>query len=281
MHQGFSSRMLIVATMLSLALAPRTVSAQVNVISYNIRFLNKTDGDDVWPNRCEEVIETLAVADLVGLQEVVDEQLEQIRAVRKEFDWYGVGRDDGKKGGEAAPIGWRKSKFQAVDRGVFWLSETPSKVGSKGWDAALPRIATWARLKSKSGGQEVLFINTHFDHRGAEARAQSATQIREWIRNNHGEAAVILTGDFNATTEQAPIQNVVRGNFLKDTREISKIKDPGPNSTWNGFREIVDNRRIGFIFVVGSEVEKFETLNPKTKDGRFASDHLPVMAVVK
>ncbi|GAB5406550.1 MAG: endonuclease/exonuclease/phosphatase family protein [Aureliella sp.] len=261
--------------------AARSGEAQVIVMSYNIRYLNKTDGDDVWPNRSADVVKTLGAADLVGLQEVVDEQLRHVREGRQEFAWFGVGREDGKKAGEAAPIGWRKSKFEAIDRGVFWLSETPEVVGSKGWDAALPRIATWARLEQKSGGGELLLINTHFDHRGAEARAESAKQIQEWISKNKGDAGVVLTGDFNATLKQTPITNLLSGDLLKNARDVSQSKDPGPNSTWNGFREIVDNRRIDFIFVAGLKVERFETLNPKTEAGRFASDHLPVVAVVK
>lgn len=265
--------------------AAERVAAQVSVTSYNIRYLNKTDGEDVWPNRKEAVVKAIKGTDLIGLQEVVHDQLVYVRESLPEYEWYGAGRDDGKQAGEYAPVGWRKDAFTEGDKGVFWMGETPDEVGSKGWDAALPRVTTWARLVHKKSGLKVLFLNTHFDHRGKLARENSATQIREWVAKNHGEAVVILTGDFNATKDQTPIKNIVKEidshAILENARDLSKVSDPGPNSTWNGFKAIEGDRRIDFIFTNGLAVQRFETLNPKTDAGRFASDHLPVHAVVR
>lgn len=264
--------------------AAQRACAQVSVTSYNIRYLNKTDGEDVWPNRKEAVIKALKGTDLIGLQEVVHDQLVYVRESLPEYEWYGAGRDDGKQAGEYAPLGWRKDEFTASDKGIFWMGETPGRVGSKGWDAALPRVTTWARLEHKKTGLKLLLLNTHFDHRGKLARENSATQIRKWVADNRGDAAVILTGDFNATKDQTPIKNIVKKvdglALLENARDLSKVSDPGPNSTWNGFKAVEGKRRIDFIFTCGLGVQSFETLNPKTSAGRFASDHLPVQAVV-
>lgn len=256
-------------------------------MSYNIRYQNTRDGEDVWPNRKAAVCETLRSADVVGLQEVVAEQFRDIQAACPDKEWYGVGRDDGAEQGEATPIGWNKRRFSLVDKGTFWLSPTPKQVGSQGWDAALPRIASWVRLSDKTDSREILFLNTHFDHRGAEARVQSAKLLRSWISEREDSLPVILSGDFNATAGSAPIQALLQtgdqaAHSLRNAREASPSKDVGPNSTWNGFRKIQPDRRIDFLFINERlNVDRFETLDPRTSAGRFASDHLPVTAVIR
>ncbi len=271
------------------------------VLSYNIRYLNDSDGQDVWANRKTEVIETILKADVVGLQEVVDQQLEDIRSSTTGMDWYGVGRDDGARGGESVPIGWKTSLFDVTEKGTFWLSETPEKVGSQGWDAALPRVASWVRLTSKDSESEILVLNTHFDHRGPQARLQSAALIRRWLSEHQQNGQpVLMMGDLNSRRQSPPLDVLLNGAQqdgtilttpadgisagikLRDARSISAISDPGPNSTWNGFRNIVDGQRIDFILVSGAiQVSRFETLDPKTATGRFASDHLPIRAEIR
>lgn len=280
-------------SLVSMALLPKPLRAEdgtkrqrpVTVMTYNIRYLNDRDGEDVWSHRREAVSQTIRLVEIVGLQEVVAEQLDQIREDTPEFDWYGVGRDDGRRAGEACPIGWRRERFDADERGTFWLSPTPDQVGSLGWDAALPRIASWVRLRDRQSGLQLLAVNTHFDHRGAEAREQSARLIREWVTKHQADTPVVVTGDLNATLNSPPLRqllsNAPDGTRLLNARDVCSVPDPGPNSTWNGFREIQPGRRIDFVIVSeGLKVSSVETLNPKTAAGRFASDHLPVRAVV-
>ncbi|HBE67281.1 MAG TPA: endonuclease, partial [Planctomycetaceae bacterium] len=234
----------------------------------------------------EKVAEVVRQADIVGLQKAVAEQVQFLRDQDSSFEWYSVGRSDGDLGGEATPLAWRREKFDAVDKGTFWLSPAPEKVGSKGWDAALPRIASWVRLKVKATGSELVVVNTHFDHRGKQARAKSGGLLRDWIATKASDGPVLLMGDFNALPESPPIKAVLQkpktgsADALVDARQISKSADPGPNSTWNGFKKIENERRIDHVFVRSLKVEAFETLNPKTADGRFASDHLPVQVTV-
>ena len=236
----------------------------------------------MWGNRRDTVCKTILEADLVGLQEVVAAQLEDIESATKEsqFSWYGVGREDGAVRGEMTPVGWRTDRIRVLERGTFWLSPTPEVAGSRGWDAALPRVASWVRAQQVDGGPEFYFLNTHFDHRGAVARLNAAKMLRTWVAQRAAQAPVIVTGDFNAMETDAPIRALLSEDSpLRDARKLSARPDPGPNSTWNGFRKIEDGRRIDFIFVTeGWAVQEFRTLDPRTAQGRFGSDHLPVWA---
>src|SRR5262249_5421764 len=161
-----------------------------------------------------------------------------------EMEAYGVGRDDGKNAGEFSPIFFRKNRFDLIDKSTIWLSPTPDEVGSQGWDAALPRIASWLTLKDRESDAIFFVINTHFDHRGAQARAESAMLLVRSLREKFSEHPVILTGDFN-TKPNTPPYNALIGSdaggrrvFL-DSYEHSARKPDGPKSTWNGFKKIV------------------------------------------
>jgi endonuclease/exonuclease/phosphatase family metal-dependent hydrolase len=265
--------------------AEPTSAQPVSIMTYNIRYLNTRDGDDVWDRRKTTVFETLATTDIVGLQEVVLKQLDEIKAATPDWTWYGVGRDDGKSAGEFAPIGYRTDRFELVDAGTQWLSPTPDRPGSKGWDAALPRTFTWVLLNDKVKKKECLVINTHFDHVGKKAREESGRLIASFVdeyatsKGASGELPVIVTGDFNALPESAPTIAVQSGSTLKltDSRGLSQSAPAGPVGTWNGFQAIDATRRIDFVFVSRSvQVLTHETLNPRTSTDRFASDHLPV-----
>ncbi len=262
------------ASTISLAVEP------LRAMTYNIRYLNKSDGEDVWSNRREAVIATIQQADVAGLQEVVLAQLEAIQAGTPDWVWYGVGRDDGKVGGEMAPIGFRKDRFSAIERGTFWLSESPETVGKPGWDAALPRTVTWMLLETKADSKQFYVFNTHFDHRGSIARDQSGILLARRVDDMAGDLAVIAMGDFNANQESQPMLNAMSGSVvsLKDSREISSEPAKGPTGTWNGFKEIVTGTRIDHILCNDRvRIHAHEVLDPKTASGRFASDHLPVV----
>lgn len=262
---------------------------EVRVMTYNIRYLNKSDGEDVWGKRRDAVHKTIALADVVGLQEVVKEQFEDVQAATEGFEWYGVGRDDGQEQGEMVPIGWRTKHFESSAKGTFWLSDDPDQVGSLGWDAALPRVASWVRLKSKATGKQLLVVNAHFDHRGAEARERSAGLLHKWLSEQTDIEAKVLLGDFNATRNSRPLAALLNTPAsslqLLDSHDAAAKNSAaahnvlGPDSTWNGFKAIVPDRRIDFILVSEPvRVAQVETLDPRTDAGRFASDHLPVLA---
>lgn len=262
----------------------------ISVMTYNIRYLNNRDGDDIWKNRSATVIETIKTSDVVGLQEVVAAQLEDIKAGTPEFTWYGVGRDDGAEKGEMTAIGWRTDSVSVVGKGTFWLSPNPEEVGVAGWDAALPRIASWIKLaRTDSPTRPLLLLNTHFDHIGKTARENSAKLLRRWsVEQHEGKLPVVLLGDLNAKTTDAPLQRLLESTEqaastetgsprFVDAREASNVADSGPNTTWNGFKALAIGSRIDHVLTLGQvDVLEYETLNPKTPADRFASDHLPI-----
>jgi endonuclease/exonuclease/phosphatase family metal-dependent hydrolase len=269
---------------LILILVPATLfSQQMNIITFNIRFNNPGDSINAWPNRIKMVTGLLKFhePDIFGLQEALIGQIEDIQNNLPDYEWFGVGRDDGKKGGEFSPLFFNKTKFILIEQNTFWLSETPEKP-SKSWDSSLNRIVTWGKFKSKVTGKQFLVFNTHFDHRGMEARKQSAILIRKKIEEmtKDKNLPVILTGDFNLTPDQEPISLIKK--FLSDSREVTEQPPYGPVGTFNSFNwNAPMESRIDYIFVYGGiKVLKYAVLTD-SKEQRWPSDHLPVFAKVQ
>jgi len=267
-----------------LLIVPATLFAQqMNIVSFNIRYNNPKDGINAWPNRVEMVTGLLKFhdADIFGLQEALYEQITEIEKDLLGYEWFGVGRDDGIKEGEFSPIFYNKSKFILVKKGHFWLSENCDEPGL-GWDAACNRIVTWGKFQSKVTGKQFMVFNTHFDHRGDEARKNSAFLIRDKINEINSKQAlpVILTGDFNLLPESEPIGLIK--TFMKDSREISEAPPYGPLGTFTSFDwNAPMEKRIDYIFVQGGiKVLKYAVLTD-AKEQRFPSDHLPVFVKVQ
>lgn len=256
---------------------------QMNIITYNIRYNNPSDGVNAWPNRKEMVCGLLKFhdPDIFGLQEALYEQITDIQGCLPEYDWFGVGRDDGDKQGEFSPVFYNKQKFILVKNGYFWLSQTPEKPGL-GWDAACNRIVTWGRFQSKVTGKQFLVFNTHFDHAGNEARKNSAVLIRDKIEEMAYNTAlpVILTGDFNLTPGELPISLIKK--YLTDSRDIAEEKPYGPTGTFNGFKfDAPLDSRIDYVFVNGFvKVLKYAVITD-SRDRRYPSDHLPVFVKLR
>jgi endonuclease/exonuclease/phosphatase family metal-dependent hydrolase len=256
---------------------------QMNIMSFNIRFNNPNDGLNAWPNRIEMVNGLLKFhePDIFGLQEALHGQILDIEKSLPNFEWFGVGRDDGQKAGEFAPIFYNKTKFILIETGHFWLSENCEKPGL-GWDAACTRIVTWGKFKSKVTGKQFFVLNTHFDHKGDEARKNSAILIRAKIEEltNSNNLPVILTGDFNLTSDAEPI--LLLKKYMDDSRDISEEKPYGPLGTFNGFKPGEEkDYRIDYVFVRGGiKVLKYAALSD-TFEKRSPSDHLPVFVKVQ
>ncbi len=252
----------------------------VRVMAFNIRYDNPDDGPNAWPNRKDMVASMIRFhgADVAGLQEALKGQIDDLQTLLPEYAWLGVGRADGEAAGEFSPIFYRKDRFDVLRHDTFWLSETPEIAGSKSWDAAIERIATWAELRDRRTGARFIAINTHFDHRGEEARARSARLLLERIDGLADGLPVVLTGDFN-TVETAEPYRILTGE-LRDALAASEAPHHGPTSTWTDFEAAVPDRRIDYIFVNdGMRVIKHAILSD-TWEGRFPSDHLPVLAEI-
>ena len=265
-------------------LLPGTILAQqMNIVTFNIRYNTSNDGENAWPNRIEMVNGLLRFhdADIFGLQEALYDQITDIQNGLPEYEWFGVGRDDGKKRGEFSPLFYRKSKFILIKQGHFWLSDNCEEPGL-GWDAACNRIVTWGKFQSKITGKQFFVFNTHFDHRGNEARKKSAELVIDKINEitANREFPVVLTGDFNLRPENDPI--IYIKNFLKDSREVSEQPPYGPVGTYSGFKVDAElERRIDFIFTSADiNVIKYAVLSDN-KNQRTPSDHLPVFARIQ
>lgn len=265
--------------LIALILFPAGIFAQqLTVMSFNIRYNNAGDGVNAWPNRVEMVNGLLNFyePDIFGLQEALYEQITDIQKALPEYEWIGVGRDDGDKAGEFAPLFFNTQKFIRIENGHFWLAENCEQA-KLGWDAACKRIVTWGKFQSKVSGKRFFVFNTHFDHIGVEARKNSALLIRDKIEEltQGSQLPVILTGDFNLTDETEPILMIKK--YLNDSREISQQAPYGPVGTFNGFKPATEgSNRIDYLFVSdGIKVLKYATLSD-SKEGRTPSDHLPV-----
>ena len=256
---------------------PFCLSAQpIKVMTYNIRYDNPGDGINQWSNRKEKVFALIRKYDpaVLGVQEALHHQLEDITRALPEYAFVGVGRDDGKQKGEFSALLFKKEKFEMLAENTFWLSETPEVPGSKDWDAAITRVATWARLRHRDSGNEFLVINTHFDHIGKVARKESAMLLKSRAEILAKDAPVIITGDFNCTREDAPYQVMMERTGLL-------LNDPSPADPPGTFCNFgvgaMTCQPIDYIFPSKEwKVDTYQVISDN--DGKnYPSDHLPVM----
>jgi endonuclease/exonuclease/phosphatase family metal-dependent hydrolase len=271
------------AAVLACWLAAATAHAQsLEVMTYNIRYDNAEDGTNAWEFRKAGVASLLTfyAPDVIGIQEAEYHQVRYLDDAMPHYRYVGVGRDDGRTGGEFAAIFYDSRRLRVLDSSTFWLSGTPD-VASLGWDAALKRVCTYARFQDLATSREFWVFNTHFDHEGAVARANSATLVRDQIDSlNADDDPVLLMGDFNALPDSQPI-SILRASFDDTKQEASQVRF-GPDATFGGFR--VDSpltRRIDYIFTSPGDwgVLKYAVLN-HSRDGSYYSDHLPVFVEV-
>jgi endonuclease/exonuclease/phosphatase family metal-dependent hydrolase len=261
--------------------------AGVTVMTFNIRYDNPNDLQNAWPNRKTMVASTIQFQkiDIAGLQEVLNGQLRDLEGLLPEYGWLGVGRDDGKEAGEYNPIFYLKSRYKIMAQSTFWLSETSDTPGSCGWDAACNRIVTWARFEDQANKQAFFFFNTHFDHVGEIARIKSAELVLKKIGEIAGNEPVIVTGDFNCRADDAPYHLLISGDGkdlgLVDTLRLSKTGHYGSTQSFNGFNiELDPGNTIDFIFVRGIKSVPRHGIIAENWDGKFVSDHYPVIAEV-
>lgn len=258
----------------------------LKVMTFNIRYDNPADGDNNWKFRKDAAFAMIQEqdCDLIGTQEVLANQLADFNAALPAYDYVGIGREDGVDQGEYSAIFFKKDRFNVMNKGNFMLSETPDIFGSKGWDGACERIASWARLQDKSTGKEIFFINTHLDHVGIQARREGVNLIQDKAFELAQGASIILTGDFNAEPESDVIQNVVNTNkahYLIDTRTTAK-EVKGTPWTFHDFDRLPINKReyIDYIFVSPTAKTTIYEVLPMDYNNKLVSDHSPVIAEV-
>ena len=257
------------------------VSEEIKVISYNVRYNNPNDGKDIWENRRSTIVNLIKNEnpDFLGLQEVNHAQLLFLNSNLSNYSFVGVGRDDGKTKGEYSPIFYNNNLFDLIKSDTFWLSSTPDQI-SVGWDASMERICTYAVFKSKTNKKNIWVFNTHFDHIGMEAREKSADLIISVINKlTEPEDYVVLTGDFNLLDDSKPIMNL-QSNFNDTNKNLEKTdKSYG---TFNNFKlNFVSKSRIDYVFEKNFKLINSRHIIVKTPEGRWASDHHPILAKLK
>lgn len=255
----------------------------LTVMTYNIRFNNPDDGINAWPLRKQKVTDLISRQQPVvfGLQEALIGQIQDIQAALPDYSWVGVGRDDGKEAGEFSPVFYDKGRLKLLKTGTFWLSEQPTVPGLKGWDAACPRIVTWAKFDDKLTGRQFFYFNTHFDHIGFNARRNSCFLVMHAIDSLAGKTPAILGGDFNSAPRETVVQILTLRSkpslHLKDSRSLTSNRT-GPIYTFTGFdSEAAPGEMIDFIFVKNISKAAWHKVIDEHEGRYYPSDHLPVV----
>lgn len=253
----------------------------LRVMTFNVRYPATGDGPNRWEARRDLLVATIKEKnpDLFGTQELFHEQGQYIVEKAPEYQWFGVSRR-GNQTDEHMGVFYKPGVLRLVDSGNFWLSETPETPGSMSWDVTLPRMVTWGLFEVKASRKKFYFYNTHFAHRGQDnaARVQSAKVIQARIAKLPKDVPFVLVGDFNTDVGSEPYKVVAEG--LTDAWGTTASKS-GPNGTFNGFKGTGTGPRIDWILFRGfAKASQVETVT-KNEDGRYPSDHFPVVAVVE
>jgi endonuclease/exonuclease/phosphatase family metal-dependent hydrolase len=261
-----------------------------SVMSFNIRYAGAADGADSWEHRRYLVRVVIREHDphILGVQECLWDQGVELDRAFGAYRLTGVGRDDGVRKGEMCLIFTRRDRYHVLDQGNFWLSETPETPGSKGWDAACPRIVTWAKLRDRWCNPDTLYVfNTHLDHMGVEARARGAELLQQRIAEISQGYPVILMGDFNAsaTGESPPYRLLAQEGWrvdvpLRDTFAAASSEERRRgDGTFHGFGGEPTRGRIDWILASQAFAASDAGISRYQMDGRYPSDHFPVWAV--
>ena len=257
---------------------------ELNIMTFNIRYNTSADSLNAWPYRKDKVASQILFheAHIVGVQEALHDQVMDLQTRLPQYNYAGVGRDDGKEKGEYSAIFYDTTRLQALQTKTFWLSETPEVAGSKSWDAAITRIVTWVKFRDRKTKKIFFAFNTHFDHIGKIARRESAKILLQKVKEIAGNIPAVITGDFNAEPADEPVQvikDISSPLHFTDAKELSQKPHYGPTGTFNGFKNKERNDQpIDYIFTKGKwKVLKHATIS-QAWEGRFASDHFAVWA---
>lgn len=269
----------------------------LRVVSFNIRNCTAPDGLDHWDHRRDLVVQTLLDhdADLIGLQEARYPQIVYLRDQLPAYSFVGIGRDDGRDdhdaAGEFAAIFFRRTRFEKLGEGHFWLSETPNIPGSRGWDAPLARMASWVRLRDHATHRTLRFLNTHLEWEGVRARQESASLLRAHLddlaRLDPAEPT-ILTGDFNDHEASETYARLLarNGTDAPPLIDVYRAVHPRPaggevqedEGTYHAFKGVSHGKRIDWIITCGPITCRAATIDRRCFAGRYPSDHFPVLA---
>ncbi len=281
----------ILLVLIVIACKPQPREGRVTAMSFNVRYDNSQDAPHTWDKRKTLVAQIIKdnEVNILGTQETLHHQLQDLQELMPEFAVLGVGREDGETKGEYSALWYKKERFDLVKNGHFWLSEKPDSIGMKGWDAVCERIATWAVLKDKQTDKEFFVLNTHFDHVGLVARASSVGLIKRKVQELGGDRPFIVMGDFNADPKDDVVLEMTDAlakappkTPYYNSRINAKVKK-GKDWTFHNFGRIAEDKRgcIDYIFV-SKDWEIMLNDNIRTdKTEIYASDHSAVLTILR
>ena len=284
-----SLHLILICSLVLTSCSVKTPKQSIRVMTFNIRLNTPDDGPNAWPYRKDIAASMIRFhkADIAGLQEALKDQVDDLTMFLPEFEWFGIGRDDGAEAGEFMAVFFRTDRFEVLGESTFWLSETPQSPGL-GWDAACNRVVTWGKMKDKRTGKTFFIFNTHFDHMGEVARQESAKLLLKRIDEIAGDSPIVVTGDFNASPDSEPYRILTKGLTnnptmkLVDAEQISLHPYHGPDGTITRFQSanLPDNVTIDYIFIQNNVKVLLHGTLSDSFDGRFPSDHMPVLAEI-
>lgn len=257
----------------------------ITVMTYNVRYASLNDGEHVWRRRRDGVATSVRFfePDIVGLQEAGYEQVDDLRDRVPELTWLDAGRPGEGSAGEFVALGFDDDRFDLQDDDRFWLSETPAERGSRGWDAKLPRLVRHTEFVDRITEDSFAYFNTHFDHFGQRARLESARLLRRRIEEVASDVPLIVTGDLNCRVSTDPYEHLVDedapGRPLYDAHHAANSFHYGPLTTMTDFRNLIPEKKIDYVLTSDDvDASVHAVCANVTNDGRYPSDHLPVLA---
>jgi endonuclease/exonuclease/phosphatase family metal-dependent hydrolase len=249
----------------------------LSAMSFNLRYDTEEDGSNKWNNRKEACIKMLANTQpcILGIQEGLHHQVTYIKENLPQYNYVGVGRDDGYSAGEYSAIFYSTQRFELIKTGNFWLSETPN-TPSKGWDANNIRIVTWVKLKDASKNKVIYVFNTHFDHKGKIAQKQSSLLLTKQIKQivDDIEAPIFIMGDFNLLIGNNSLKPIIK-EYYSARRFALRTDNNKSFNAWGKFYLL--NRNIDYIFFKNANALSFKTI-VKKYGVPYISDHYPIIS---
>jgi endonuclease/exonuclease/phosphatase family metal-dependent hydrolase len=265
--------------------ANQSANRDMKVMTFNLRVATLFDAMNTWGLRRNMVVERIRATDpdILGTQEGLDGQVKFLQSQLPDYSFFGVGRKDGKRGGEMCGVFFKTAKFEKLAGGHFWLSQSPEKSGSKSWGCVFPRMVTWVKLLPKDGGQPFCWFNTHFDAWASRARDESAKLLRGRMNTIAGALPCIVTGDFNAGEGSSPYRMLLGaagGARLVDAyRSVNhRTLEQG---TRHGFDGHKSGARIDWILISPAFQAIAASIDHTRGALGYPSDHFPVTATIR
>lgn len=256
---------------------------EIAVMAFNLRYAD-TIPPNAWAARRAIVREVIARAnpDLIGTQEGLYQQVKDLDADFPAYDWIGLGREGGSRG-EFMAVFYRAGRFEPLEYDHYWLSATPDEIGSRSWGNTIPRMVTWVRFRDRVADRDFVLVNTHFDHQSQPARDSSAALIMRQSERWGPNVPVILTGDFNAAAGENPVHALLTGaaGFTDTWMAAGGADTLGTYHAYRGVDAARGVRRIDWILVRGPVTTLSTAILTDRHDGRYPSDHFPVVATVR